>query len=674
MNESLKYIVEQLNKPPFSRSYNLISFDSLQPLQLLQVLNDVLADINPQNKIDIREEGADQTAVRIMTELKYLRYKPKQELQVFRQGLVMANKPVIYDILVWLFQKMVEVKKRAYLARYLVKIECPPDVSQDDMVSEAMAQYEDMMEQFKELHKEAEELKKSNFSTSDIKKDIVQIDEEKEQLTKRLEKLKKKIEAIPHYEKNLEIARNFRLEQERQGQQAQQKLDQRNQLQQAEQRYKRIQQQLRDLKQSTVGSTPEGLIQKLDEENKVNAYLCQDKLPKEIENKRKACKDLERVVHEPAMGQADLDVLLGKIKNLNMEINGLIEKRMMRNDPLDDKVSLFRQQASIIARKKEAAAESLKEAKDEVMSLQQEIQEKRETVKGLQGEEVLKGDEFKRYVTKLRSMSSMYKKKRQVLAELRAELGILTRTEEILKQKDDAIQKNLSVLEAKKGISGYHDTQEELEKVSTMKSELDDMKGRTLEDISDMVQRLNAKIASKKSDLAPIIKELRPMRQKHQEMQVMHAEKKSAYDTLAAGFESNSSKLEQEVKAYREECSQEESRYHYLNCMRNILLVQQKRVEDEVKSYVNPQDKKKSFRELYSKKIQEQENLGKSLREKQKAVKENHGPSMKQIRMWKDFQLLMECKKQCYLNKGKQKEDSATVIRDEYGQEDRLVL
>ena len=45
-----------------------------------------------------------------------------------------------------------------------------------------------------------------------------------------------------------------------------------------------------------------------------------------------------------------------------------------------------------------------------------------------------------------------------------------------------------ATIEAKKGVSGYHDTQEELEKVSTMKSELDEVKGKTLEDISEMVR------------------------------------------------------------------------------------------------------------------------------------------------------------------------------------------
>ena len=42
-------------------------------------------------------------------------------------------------------------------------------------------------------------------------------------------------------------------------------------------------------------------------------------------------------------------------------------------------------------------------------------------------------------------------------------------------------------MEAKKGVSGYHDTQEELEKVSAIKSELDEQKGKTLEDISELV-------------------------------------------------------------------------------------------------------------------------------------------------------------------------------------------
>lgn len=73
-----------------------------------------------------------------------------------------------------------------------------------------------------------------------------------------------------------------------------------------------------------------------------------------------------------------------------------------------------------------------------------------------------------------------------------------------------------SAVESKKGVAGYRQTQEDLEKVSAMKSNLDHRKGQTLEEISDMVRVLTQTIAEKKGALAPIIKELRPLRQRSQ--------------------------------------------------------------------------------------------------------------------------------------------------------------
>jgi intraflagellar transport protein 81 len=46
-------------------------------------------------------------------------------------------------------------------------------------------------------------------------------------------------------------------------------------------------------------------------------------------------------------------------------------------------------------------------------------------------------------VNKLRSKSTVYKKKRQEISDLRAESGVLARTEEILKQRDEDINRKL---------------------------------------------------------------------------------------------------------------------------------------------------------------------------------------------------------------------------------------
>ena len=51
MSDQIKFIVDNLNKEPFRKNYNLITFDSLEPMQLLQILNDVLAEIDPKVRV-----------------------------------------------------------------------------------------------------------------------------------------------------------------------------------------------------------------------------------------------------------------------------------------------------------------------------------------------------------------------------------------------------------------------------------------------------------------------------------------------------------------------------------------------------------------------------------------------------------------------------------------------
>lgn len=58
----------------------------------------------------------------------------------FRQGLVVGSKPAIHPILHWLLQRVPELKKRAYLARFLVKIDVPAEFLADDIISDTYHQ------------------------------------------------------------------------------------------------------------------------------------------------------------------------------------------------------------------------------------------------------------------------------------------------------------------------------------------------------------------------------------------------------------------------------------------------------------------------------------------------------------------------------------------------------
>ncbi|XP_044296535.1 intraflagellar transport protein 81 homolog isoform X3 [Varanus komodoensis] len=470
MSEQLKFIVEKLNKEPFKKNFNLITFDSLESMQLLQLLNDVLGEIDPKHVVDIREELPEQTAKRMLSLLGILKYKPPggtSDLSTFRQGLVTGSKPVIHPVLHWLLQRTNDLKKRAYLARFLIKVEVPAEFLQDDTVSDTNRQYEELMEAFKNLHKECEQLKTSGFSTAEIRRDITAMEEEKDQLMKRVERLKKRVETVQNHQRMLETARQLRVEKEREESLAQQKQEQKNQLFHAEQRLQRVQLQLKDMRHAALDSKPESLMKRLEEETKFNTYLVSEKFPRELESKKQSLYFLQKVVAEPAMSQSDITELETKIKEVNAQINQLIEKRMMKYEPIDSKFSMYRQQASIISRKKAAKAEELQDAKEELSNLERQMLQKSSQAQELNGAEVLKGDEFKRYVNKLRSKNTLYKKKRLEIAEITAEFGILQRTEELLTQRHEDIQQQLRTLYF------FCDTAESIKQLKTRRVFLD---------------------------------------------------------------------------------------------------------------------------------------------------------------------------------------------------------
>uniref|UniRef100_UPI00397EF853 hypothetical protein n=1 Tax=Salmonella sp. s51228 TaxID=3159652 RepID=UPI00397EF853 len=93
-------------------------------------------------------------------------------------------------ILEWIFSRVDDLKTKAYLAQFLVRIEVPTEFLTDPEVSELYSKYEQQLEEFKRLHK----LKQQNESlgnAEEIRKDIEKMEEEKLQLQNRLQIYKK---------------------------------------------------------------------------------------------------------------------------------------------------------------------------------------------------------------------------------------------------------------------------------------------------------------------------------------------------------------------------------------------------------------------------------------------------------------------------------------------------
>lgn len=673
MSHQLRFVVDKLNEPPFSNKFNMVTFDGLNPFNLLQVLNDVLAEISPEHKIDLRQEQPEQAAVRIFSFLRVLNYNSKSDqggVNTFRQGLLQGNKQVTYALLFWLLERIPDLKKRAYLSKYLVRIDIPAEFQHDEQLMEAADMHRALMEQFKALHKIIDQQHNSKFSVADVRKDISSMEEEKEQLIKRIERLKQKAMTIPNSADMLKAAQTLRMERDREMELAQQMMEQKTLLLRTEQKLEAIQKELEEAEDISVSQTPQKLLDELEEENQLKSILTEDSIPKKVESLNQESIVLAGILAEPLLSEMELGSLNDEIAATNEDVVKLREKRLPGKDPEQDKLALFRQQASIITRKREKATDEFKSMMDELEATKKAVEVNKEQLKDFDGGLVLRDEEFKRYVAKLRTISVEYRAKKSKLSALKAECGVLDRTSEILKSRDENTQELVELQEMKKGVHGYRSTQDAIEDASAEKSDLDEATGKKLTDMTVILRELNKNIESKKALLAPLIKEVRPLRLKHQELQADHTEKKLMYDGVAVGLQTQRYSLNQEVRSLWNDAMSEESHYHYLQCMFKSLQFQ----EEQIATEQHPDSGKKSLRDEYTIKIQEAEGHGRTLRDEQKGLKETHSDTLEQVKIWKRLRQIMEVKIESFVQGQEEMNQAKAVEQKMIAGENRIVI
>merc|ERR1719482_1033373 len=183
----------------------------------------------------------------------------------------------------------------------------------------------------------------------------------------------------------------------------------------------------------------------------------------------------------------------------------------------DTRLAVYKQQANLVAKKKDLVLKDKKSLEEERDTLARELSLKEREYEQMKGHKFMKRDEFKNYAASLREKSAKFKRLKSELSDLRHECAVLTRTEQILQTKDPMP-------------AGMRETEQMLEKTSVEKSQVDKAKGKTLDEISAIVQKINSQLKEKKNKLAPQIKALRSVRQNFQSVEATYLEKKNLYD------------------------------------------------------------------------------------------------------------------------------------------------
>jgi len=299
-----------------------------------------------------------------------------------------------------------------------------------------------------------------------------------------------------------------------------------------------------------------------------------------------------------------------------------------------------------LAKKKETLMQRLSSVSRERASIEAELQAKAGALANVKP--VLKGDDFRKYATELRGKTAQYKRMKAELSELRAEWGVVSRTESLLKAQDGELASKLGEAEARRGVEGFGDAQDQLAKLSEQKAEVDELKGRTLDEMSQVVAKINEKIKQRKHQLAPQIMRLRKLRTEVRDKEQNYQEKKQMYNNTKAGVDSDLGRVQEESAEVVKEAAHEESQASYYESAASIERVKLKRVADERANRFHrtlPDGTEiTSYRQLYAAKVKQQEAANKELRERQKRIKENHGGNAKQVKVFRDLHKLLRAK------------------------------
>ena len=216
---------------------------------------------------------------------------------------------------------------------------------------------------------------------------------------------------------------------------------------------------------------------------------------------------------------------------------------------------------------------------------------------------------------------------KKVLTEIKAEVTVLSRTEQILKSRAENLDDFMKDLEKKKGVSGYTNVNDQIQGISKENQILNNKKEETLQEITQVVVQIENEVKDKKQKLAPEIKKLRGYRQKFTDLEAIYNEKKKQYDAVVQNLDHEKNKLEEEVKNLFEDYKTEESKYHSNNIQNEIYDAFLKRIGNEAK-FLNTPDKRlsnefKSYSEFFNAKLRQQENIVKDLKNHQRHIKDN---------------------------------------------------
>ena len=380
------------------------------------------------------------------------------------------------------------------------------------------------------------------------------------------------------------------------------------------------------------------------------------KLRQESEREMKLVEQMQRLNDEKRLLMHREQVASDRIKNMRVHMEQRLqslrrELEMLKNSGsggTPDEKSLAFSQQQVIAQKKrleqkEKQLEDLKAQRaDAEQQLQQKLSEGAITVPS--------EPEFKQYVNMLRTKMANYNGVKEELGVWKRDLVVARRTEDLVRQQEEVVRQQIAKIERQRGVSGFREARRELEQVSAQKADLDDMKGKTLEEMSEIVKEIQRNIQARQNELKPIVAQLQEQRKQKAQLESKYLQAKHRYISAVSEYEAACMELQEECKKLRTDIASYHSKFHSVS---HLLQMQErtiKRAKDEKKAQEtgNPVSKQiKTYADHLQKSSRQMRQQTKDLKEQKKSLGNESDTNQKQLEAFQSLKRLLQVKAQC---------------------------
>lgn len=112
------------------------------------------------------------------------------------------------------------------------------------------------------------------------------------------------------------------------------------------------------------------------------------------------------------------------------------------------------------------------------------------------------------------------------------EIAVLRRTEAVLQNLARETAREVRAFEARHGVSGLLGAEDDLEDLARRKGQTDLLKGKTLEELTALVETLRNKIEEKRERLKPLIEEHKALKAALKETEEETKRKRAEYERV----------------------------------------------------------------------------------------------------------------------------------------------